>query len=150
MQEMVINWWAVIVGAVSINIIGFIWYGPLFGKVWGNIIGMPSASEMSEKDNRDFQKKMIPVYLLNFLLSIWTAYVLSFYVIGWTTSGSGSYLSGVMNAFWIWLGFLVPVLAGSAMWSGKSKKDSWRMFFITSGYYLVSFLILGAIIGGWK
>lgn len=147
---MVINWVAVIVGAVSINIIGFIWYGPLFGKVWGSIIGMPPASEMSEKDNRDFQKKMAPVYLLNFLLSIWTAYVLSFYVIGWTSSVSGGSLDGAMNAFWIWLGFLVPVLAGSAMWSGKSKKDSWRMFFITSGYYLVSFLILGAIIGGWK
>ena len=150
MQEMVINWVAVIVGAVSINIIGFIWYGPLFGKVWGSIIGMPPASEMSKKDNRDFQKKMIPVYLLNFLLSIWTAYIISFYVSGWTTAGSTPIANGVMNAFWIWLGFLVPVLAGSAMWGGKSKKDSWRMFFITSGYYLVSFLILGAIIGGWK
>ncbi len=150
MQEMIINWWAVIVGAVAINVIGFIWYGPLFGKVWGNIIGMPPASEMSENENKDFQKKMGPVYLLNFFFSIWTAYVISFYVAGWTSAGTTDITNGIMNAFWIWIGFLVPVLAGSAMWSGKSKKDSWKMFGLTAGYYLVSFIVLGAIIGGWK
>lgn len=150
MQEMVINWWAIIVGAISVNVLGFIWYGSIFGKVWGSIIGMPTASEMSEKDNKDFQKKMTPLYFLNFLLSIWTAYVISFYVAGWTDAGSTLILNGVMNAFWLWIGFLIPVLAGNAMWSGKSRKDSWRMFLLTAGYYLFSFIILGAIIGGWK
>ncbi|MEZ4103187.1 MAG: hypothetical protein R3B55_01300 [Candidatus Paceibacterota bacterium] len=35
------------------------------------------------------------------------------------------------NAFWIWAGFVMPTLAGSALWSARPRKDAWKIFFIT-------------------
>ncbi|MEX2443155.1 MAG: DUF1761 domain-containing protein [Alkalispirochaeta sp.] len=29
-----INWWAVLVGTVLNMVVGFLWYGPLFGRIW--------------------------------------------------------------------------------------------------------------------
>lgn len=29
-----INWWAVAVATVLNMVVGFVWYGPLFGKIW--------------------------------------------------------------------------------------------------------------------
>ena len=34
-----INWLAVVVGVVVSNVVGFLWYGPLFGNTWLRIIG---------------------------------------------------------------------------------------------------------------
>ena len=44
----------------------------------------------------------------------------------------------------------MPTVAGQAMWSGKSKELSWKMFFISSGYQLVTLVIAGWILGMWK
>ncbi len=34
-----INWIAVVVGVIVSNVLGFLWYGPLFGKRWMAMIG---------------------------------------------------------------------------------------------------------------
>ena len=34
------NWLAIIAAAVAIFVVGFIWYGPLFGKAWMESTGM--------------------------------------------------------------------------------------------------------------
>ena len=34
-----INWIAVMVGVILANVLGFVWYGPLFGKPWMRAIG---------------------------------------------------------------------------------------------------------------
>ena len=34
-----VNWLAVLVGVVVSNGLGFLWYGPLFGKTWLRMIG---------------------------------------------------------------------------------------------------------------
>ncbi len=136
-----INWLAVIVVAIAHLILGSIWYGPIFGKAWMEIAGMTA---MSPEQKKAMQKKMMPMYLLQFALSILTAWVLA-----WNIGMIGT-VSGIQVAFWVWLGFVMPVVAGNSMWSGKSKKIAWKMFWITTSYNLIAFLIAGAIIGGWK
>ena len=43
-----VSWLAVVVGAVAAFIIGWLWYGPIFGKQWaaGNNIEMGTAATM--------------------------------------------------------------------------------------------------------
>ncbi|MEZ4114202.1 MAG: DUF1761 domain-containing protein [Candidatus Paceibacterota bacterium] len=53
------------------------------------------------------------------------------------------------NAFWIWAGFVMPTLAGSALWSARPRKDAWKIFFITSGYQFLLFMIFASIIKAW-
>lgn len=149
-MDIAINWWAVIVCGVFSMVLGMLWYGPmLFGKMWGRIIGMTTPQNPEEM--KAMQKQVMPYYVLQFILSILTAYVLAHYsaftesVSGMTGAGAGA-----RNAFWIWFGFIVPIAAGGAMWSGKSKKVAWQMFLITAGYQLVFLVVSGIILALWK
>ena len=133
---------AALAGAVSSMIIGVIWYGPLFGKKWGKVIGMPTGENLSKAEMMAMQKALIPTYLANFLASFVQYFALGFFAAligGLTISGA------LLYAVFIWLGFVVPVLAGIALWSGKSKKVGWMMFGISVGYQLVALLAGGVI-----
>lgn len=129
-------------GAVTSMIVGFVWYGPLFGKKWAQVIGMKMPEGLTRKEMMAMQKAMIPHYLLNFLVSFIQYYALGFFAAligGLTVSGA------LLYAVFVWVGFTMPVQAGTAIWSGKSKKDSWMMFGLSTGYQLVA-LLIGSVI----
>ena len=46
-----------------------------------------------------------------------------------------------MGAFFMWIGFYVPLYFGSVGWENKS----WSLFFVNTGYYLVTLQVVGAI-----
>jgi hypothetical protein len=140
-----INYLAVLVCAVLSMLVGGIWYGPLFGKKWMEIVGI-KIEDMTPLAKKEMQKKMLPTYILQFALSIMQALILSYYV----TFGSFIGVSGVCNAFLIWLGFIVPTLAGSVMWNNNSTKIKWTQFLIQAGYQLVIFIIFGLVLFFWQ
>lgn len=140
-----INFLAVLTVAVASMVLGFIWYGPLFHKAWARVIGV-DGSMLPPEQAKEMQKKMIPVYVLNFILSIVTAVVLSIFI---NFTFSFDAVSGIIVALLVWLGFVMPTVAGQAMWSGKPAKLAWTMFFLSAGYQLINFIIAGAILGCW-
>jgi hypothetical protein len=142
---MTVNFIAIFVCAIISMVVGFIWYGNiLFGKKWMEIMGAPKDG-MPMTDA--MKKSMMGSYLVQFLLSVLTFYILANYIAGWKPAEGA--LGGVINAFWIWLGFVMPVQAGGALWSGKTKQLSWAMFLIGAGYQLVTLLIAGALLAIW-
>ncbi len=38
-MTVVINYWAVIVVAIINTVLGFLWFGPIFGKMWISLMG---------------------------------------------------------------------------------------------------------------
>lgn len=138
---MEINYFAVFVCAVLSMGIGALWYGPLFGKKWMEIIGA-DANDMKAREK--MQKSAGPLYLIQFLLTLFQVWVLAYYIEGWKDA------LGVENALWIWSAFVVPILAGVAMWNNDSAKVSWARFLIQAGYQLVIFILFGFILGLWK
>ncbi len=60
-------------------------------------------------------------------------------------SGHKGALGGINNAFWVWIGFIVPLKLGDALWGGKMT-----LFWIGIGNMLVTLLAVGAIIGAWQ
>jgi hypothetical protein len=138
---MTINYYAVLVSAVLAMVVGAIWYGPLFGKKWMQVIGI-SASDL--KARKKMQKSAGKLYVIQFLLTLFQVYVLAFYIAGWTDA------SGVENALWIWAAFVIPTVAGAAMWNNDSAKISWARFLIQGGYQLVLFVMFGLILGYWQ
>jgi len=138
---MQINYWAVIVSALISMIVGAVWYGPLFGKKWLNIIG---ATPEDLEARKKMQKSAMPLYVLQLLLTLFQVYVLAYYIGGWKDA------SGVENALWIWAAFIMPTIAGAAMWNNDSSKIKWARFLIQAGYQLVIFIIFGFILGMWK
>ena len=133
-----VNVVAVILSAVASMILGSIWYSPkVFGAMWMKLEGI------TQKDAEAAKKEMPKMYGGMFVASLVMAYVLSRFVsMDMTASLSG----GVMVGFWVWLGFVATSILTAQLASGKPMK----LFYIQSGYYLVTLLVMGAIIGGMR
>ena len=135
-----INYLAVLVATVSSIVIGFLWYGPVFGKPWMKMMGL-SKESMSKKEG------MGQKYALMTLGSFVMAYVLAHSLVFASTFTQTSGVSaGLMVGFWSWIGFVAPVEMGSQLWEGKP----WKLFLIQGGYWLVSLSIMGVILAVWK
>jgi hypothetical protein len=137
-----INYLAVLVAAVASMVIGSLWYGPIFGKKWIALMGWTEEQMNSAK-----AKGMGKSYALMFVGSLLMAYVLAHSVIyaAYYMRVSG-FSAGLMVGFWNWLGFVVPVSLGSVLWEGKS----WKLWFLNVGYYLVTLMVMGAILAVWR
>lgn len=138
---MQINYLAVLVCAVLSMVIGAIWYGPLFGKKWMEIVG---ATSMDKEARKKMQKQAAPLYAIQFILSLFQVYVLAYYIAGWKDA------SGLENSLWIWAAFIMPIVAGGAMWNNDSKKIAWARFLIQASYQLILFAVFGLVLGMWK
>ena len=135
-----INYWAILVCGVVAMIIGSLWYGPLFGKLW--------MSFYSSKEIEAGKKKgMAKQYGIMFVGSLVMAYVLAHaYVFASTYLHASGWIGGVVAAFWNWLGFVAPVTMGGVLWEGKS----WRLWILNNAYNLVTLSVMGVIIAVWQ
>jgi len=134
-----INYMAILVASVVAMVIGFIWYGPLFGKPWSKLMGW---GEMTPEKMKEMQKKAMPAYIVSFIgflvMGYALAHALVFLSAYFNVSGPSI---GLMAGFWSWLGFVVPVTLGAVLWDGKPL----TLWFINASYYLVVLLAMGYI-----
>ncbi|MBI3632726.1 MAG: DUF1761 domain-containing protein [Candidatus Vogelbacteria bacterium] len=135
----IINYWGVLASAVASMVIGSIWYGPLFGKLFMREMGMDKWTS----EQQDAMKKSMGIsYLGQFIASCVMFFVLDWYIV--TSLHTGVY-GGVANAFGLWLGFVVPVKLGDFIWGGKKT-----LFWLSIGNMLLTLLVAGAILGMWR
>jgi len=136
-----VNYLAVFVAAIVSMVVGFIWYSPiLFAAPWMKLMGY--TPESMKKD----QQRLGKIYTISFVLSLITAYILS-HVMTFSMNyfqGSYSFVStGVITAFWMWLGFVFPVQMTDALFGGRPGK----LIAINTGYQLASLLGMGITLG---
>jgi len=133
MQENII-----LVAAIVSMVIGALWYSPaLFGKIWIKFSGM-------DKKKLDEMKKkgMGKGYVIGFIATLVMAYVLAV-ALGWAEAGTVAL--GAQVGFWLWLGFIVPVVLGGVLWGGKAV----QLFWVDISYRLVSVVVMGGILAVW-
>ncbi|MBX2910842.1 MAG: DUF1761 domain-containing protein [Cyclobacteriaceae bacterium] len=139
MEELPINYLAILVAVVANFILGFLWYTPLFGKAWAKEMGFdtsvkPSGGEMA--------KGMVFMVVGNFLM----AYVFAHNMVAWSFVPGMDQMpkvGSVMNsAIFTWLGFYLPVDIGIVTW----EKRSWKLFGINTGYHLAMLLVAATIL----
>ena len=135
-----IRYLPILVCAVIGMVVGAIWYGPLFGKLWMRI---NNVTEMDVERRKEMQKKAMPLYIVQFVLSFFQIFVLA-HLTGSTAK------SGILSALIVWGGFVMPTIAASCMWTNEPRKVAWSRFFIQAGYQIVTFAIFGAILGVWS
>ncbi len=134
-----INWLGVLGATVVSFIIGFLWYGPLFGKQWLKLSKI-SAADIAKGKQKGMAKPMI----LNFVGTLIMAFVFAqlINIIGISSVGQAAVLG-----FWIWLGFFAcATLLGSVLWEGKS----WSLFVLNGLYWLVSLKVMGILLFIWS
>lgn len=121
--------------------LGFLWYGPFFGKSWVTLSGLSP-----EKMNEAKAKGMGKTFTIAFIGSLVMSYVLLHSLVFASTYLKVSGISaGLMAGFWNWLGFIAPVSLGVVLWEGKP----WKLWLMNSGYYLISLMVMGVIFATW-
>ncbi len=137
MVEIVINYLAVFVAAVLNMVLGMAWYGPLFGKQWMDLMQIKKADVDKSK-----KKGMGKTYVVAFAMALLMFYVLAHVV---AYMGAVTAVLGAITGFWMWLGFIMPLEAGSVLWEGRPVK----VFLLNAGYHLVALLVGGAVLALW-
>ena len=141
-----VNVLAVLACAIAAMILGFLWYGPLFGKTWAELMGWGSMTAEMLKEK---QRGATPGYIASFVGALVMAYILSHsiaFAASYPALASYSHLQvGLTTGFFMWLGFVAPVTVGTVFWDGRP----WRLWFINAGYYLVQLLVMGTILALW-
>jgi len=144
MQELTVNYWAILVCGIASMIIGSLWYGPLFGKTWQTMVGWDKV-DPAERERR--MKGVWKSYVLAFIGALIMAFVLHHSIIfAQTFSNLPDSSAAWQGALWNWLGFIAPVTLGAVLWENKS----WKFWILTSAYYLVQLLVFAYILVYWR
>lgn len=134
MPTVIINWVAVVVAAVANIVIGMIWYSPvLFGPTWQKKVGLKDV---------DMRKRRGPAMVGMILLALLMSYILAHVV---SYAQSNTVWQGAETGLWIWLGFVLPVMLMSVIFTGRGKK----LFAINAGNMLLTLIVMGAILAAW-
>ena len=143
--EIHVNVLAVIASVIASFALGSLWYGPLFGKIWANAMVFgdtmkPTGAEIAKGS------------LLNLLGTVLMAYVLAHDVLVWRPStwragaDQAAHIYGFFAGFFVWLGFVVPVLMNGVAFERKS----WKVFGIGAGFQFLSLQAMGMILSFWR
>lgn len=128
-----LNWLAILVAAVSAFVVGGLWYGPLLGKVW------MSASGVTEEQSK--QANMARTFGLAFVLEFVAALVLAMFIGPDAGLAFGLFAGGSVGLFWV-----AAALGVVYLFEGRPLAH----WLVNSGYFVLSFLIMGAILGAWS
>jgi surface polysaccharide O-acyltransferase-like enzyme len=129
------NYLAVIVAAIAYWLLGAIWYGVVFGEAWMALEHMTAEQARS-------MNPVLP-YVITLVLNVLIAYALAQICI-WRnadTLGRGASV-GVL----LWIGFVGPVTFTTYMYEMRPKE----LYAINQFFPLAGFVLMGAILGGWK
>jgi len=136
-----INLFAVIVAAVVAFVLGFLFHGPISGKLWMKLANIHPTGNEKFAD-------MVPQMLWNLLSNLVTAYVLAIVYLFASTSpfmGVTGAWGGIITGLWVWLGFLVTSSSIEVIWMGRTVK-LWLFETVCS---LIVMIAMGVIIGAW-
>ncbi len=137
-MDIQINYLSVIVAAIVGFVIGWLWYGPLFGKTWAGLMGW-SGEQMKAKMAESMTQTMVVAFVGQLVM----AYVLAHFVVVWNVT---EYAGAFQLAFWSWLGLVAPVLLGQILWESKPTK----LYLINVFHYLVVIYAMVLVLGYWK
>ena len=140
-----LNYLAVLACAVVAMPIGFLWFGPLFGKAWSRHM---NAANVHAPDSAAMSKAMAIFFASNLLI----AYVLAHAIEAWQASSWGlspdaaPWVYALNAGFFNWLGFFFPLQMNRVAWEQKR----WGLVLINSTFDLVRLLLFAFILSYWQ
>lgn len=135
-----INFLAVLLAALAAFILGFLFHGPISGKLWMKLANIVPTGNEKLSD-------MIPQMIWNFIANFVTSYALAVvYVFAATSSLSSGpgVMTGIMCGILVWFGFLSTSSSIDVIWMNKSIK----LWFFEVVCSLIVMITMGAILGG--
>ncbi len=130
-----LNWLAIIVAALANFMLGGLWYSPvLFGKTW------QKENNLSDEDLK--KGNMAKIFGFAFLWSFVMAFNLGMFLNDSSTDLSFGAMAGFLAGFG-WVAAAIFII-------GLFERKSNTYMLINAGYMIISFLLMGIIIGAWR
>ncbi|MXO60893.1 DUF1761 family protein [Altererythrobacter salegens] len=128
-----INILAVFLGAVAFFVIGALWYGPLFGKAWKDLVGYDG-----EKMPHPVSNNPVPVVMgVAFLFELLIAVMLAHLIARTTTSPHVIMMMAV--------GFGATIMAPALGINYMFQQRPGKLFAIDAGYFIVGMAAMGGV-----
>lgn len=135
MKDLKINHLAVLVGIVLQFVLGFLWYGPLFGNAWMEMVGLDLATIEANPAGAG-------TWITNIVTAVASIYLLAWLFVKLKVS---SLLKGAFLGFLI--GFVFVLMANKT--SGAFNGDPYGLAWVTGGFTTVGLSLAGAVLGVW-
>lgn len=135
MKELKINYLAVLAAVVLQFVLGFLWYGPLFGDAWMEMVNLDMATIEADPPGAG-------EWITNVVAAVLAMYVLAWFFVKLK-------VNTLARGVWIGLviGFSFVLMSG--MVSGMFAKDPYWLNWITAGNTTVGLMLGGAVLGVW-
>jgi len=126
-----INWLAVLVAAIATFVLGGLWYGPLFGRIWRVAEGQTAPPPKGEKHPAF-------VYGLSFVLMLVAAAALAV-----ALEPDPNVPRSVTVGLAVGIGWVATAFGVNYLFAGRR----FALFAVDAGYNIVLFALMGLIIG---
>ncbi|MCC6410274.1 MAG: DUF1761 domain-containing protein [Saprospiraceae bacterium] len=163
-----INWIAVLCSALVPLVVGFVWYGPLFGKAWMRATGL--TEEQLKGANMAVIFGLTFVFSIMASLALYSVVVHQFHIFslfvpdpgledGSTEAGKlvqqvlalagdgfRTFKHGAFHGLLFSLFMVLPLIGIN----GLFERRSWKYIFLHTGYWAVTLMLMGGILCAWK
>jgi len=137
-----INWLAVVVAAVAFFVLGALWYGPFFGKIWQRGVGL-SDDEMK---SANMGKLFGSAFIMAILISVGMAIFFFGFVAEPGCEMEMTVSAGAMYGLMTGIFFLLPSISMNYLFARKGV----ALMLIDSGYHVVAYTLVGLILAAWQ
>jgi hypothetical protein len=130
-----INYLAVLAAAVSTFLIGGLWYSPvLFQRGWMSANGFTEADLNKGSTAR--------IFGIAFVFALLMAANLAAFLSGPDTTVTWGTAAGALTG----VGWVLPAIGTVALFERRSA----RYIAVNGGYFVLAFIVMGAILGAWR
>lgn len=136
--------WAALIAAAATMVLGFVWYGVLFEKLWLRAMGF---GDLSADEKKRMQQEAVPGYAISTVGAAVTAVLLDF-LVDWAQPGSPyadqhGAVVGLAVASTAFLALYVPSTLTAQFFEGRR----WVAWALGVGYWGILALVTGAAVG---
>ena len=131
-----IPWAGVLVAVVAQQILGFLWYGPLFGKQWMAALGKTPESMKADPNQPSMAQAVGGGVVAAAASSIAIAILM-------TMSQTPDVESGCKIGLVVGVGIMAAHIISGGLYEGRPQKLTW----VNVPYAIISLVMTGAIIG---
>ncbi|MGH2450269.1 MAG: DUF1761 domain-containing protein [Candidatus Limnocylindria bacterium] len=129
-----VNWLAVVGAAIASFVIGYLWYGPLFGERWMALVG---------KRPEDVGGPSLgPILAVSFFVGLVGATALAAIVTAFQSDVVTSAFVGVL----VWVASGLVLKMNDLLFAGRPA----GLFYIDSIHHLVTLVVMAVIVGAFR
>lgn len=133
-----INVGFVLIAAVVAFVLGFMFHGPISGKLWMKLADIhPTGKEkMSGMYGKMFWNLMVNVVTAGVMAMIFAL------VFTYSLMGPATWYRGAMMGGFLWLGFLLTSSSIEVIWMGRS----WKLWLFEAVCSFITMVVMGMIL----